>query len=128
MKTEPNLIDWGLYGALVRNRRIKLGFKTAESFSAPLWQRTRVYISRDALYKIEQGRTPDAQQFMALNLVLFNDFFPMDRIIRACMSTEWEYIINHNPARDRSEADPLSLDLPEAWKIENDSGLAEVDA
>lgn len=102
---EP-MFDWALYGALVRKERIRLGYRRAEDFAASIWRRTRVDVSRDTLYKVEQGRqVPDALQFMAINMALgFDPFF--GRVVDMCISSEW---------RIASEA----RDIPEKWKVIN---------
>lgn len=116
MKTQTDLIDWGLYGAMIRHARIKLGYKTAESFSPSLWRRTRVYISRDVLYKIESGKqVPDTLQFMALNIALFGEFFPIPKVISTCMGAEWEEL---SEAYER-EATPSKPWISDKWKDEN---------
>ena len=72
------LFDWPLYGALVRHHRTKAGIKTAAAFSDAVYERTRAKVSRDSIYKIEQGRqVPDAMQFMAINLALFGEVWPV---------------------------------------------------
>lgn len=91
---EIGLFDWTLYGMLCRKRRNDLGYKTAEAFAKSVWRRTRLQLTRDILYKIEQGRqTPDAEQFIALNLSLWGEILP-DEVIRICASKEWADIIN----------------------------------
>lgn len=120
MKTDKHMFDWGLYGAMVRHTRNKLGFTKAEDFGAALWRRTRIYISRDVLYKIEQGRqVPDAMQFMALNLVLFGSYYPELKVIDMCLSSDWEYIEKHNELPNRE------FNIPENWKEENSKMVAE---
>lgn len=100
------LFDYALYGLLVRKGRIDLGFKKAEDFSEAVWRRTRVRITKDMLYKIEQGRqVPDTTQFMALNLVLSGTPFN-EAISSMCFSTECRHIIE-----DRS--------VPDEWRTEN---------
>lgn len=102
------MFDWSLYGMLVRKHRAEKGYKKAEAFSETIWRRTRVDISRDTLYKIEQGRqVPNAEQFMAINMALFGA--PInDDLLHLCMSAEWRSISNE-------EADPI----PHEWKLEN---------
>ena len=106
-KEEQNsLFDWSLYGALVKNARRKMGYKTAEAFSATIWRRTRYHISKDTLYKIEQGKQmPDAAQFMAISLVLEKSFYPAS-IGGICASIEWQGIANGEG-------------IPSVWKREN---------
>lgn len=117
MELEDKLpvFDWSMYGALVRNARMRLGYRRAEDFSKSIYRRTRGVVSRDTLYKIEQGRQkPDAEQFMALNMALSgNPFYP--GITEKCMSPEWYGIMTNG-----------SQHIPNDWKVENleDEGLA----
>lgn len=97
--------DWLLYGMLIRKGRIDLGYRKAEEFAESIWRRTRVRISRDTLYKIEQGKQiPDALQFMAISLALNQALFD-NRTIDLCLSPEWRGIV--------------SSSIPDAWKEEN---------
>ncbi len=75
--------DWAMYGACVRCRRRAAGCRTAADFSAMLYRRTRLEVSKDALYRIEQGRQqPTSEQFMAINLALFGRLFiPVEEVI-----------------------------------------------
>ena len=108
------MFDWSLYGMLVRKHRAKKGYKKAEAFSETIWRRTRVDVSRDTLYKIEQGRqVPSAEQFMAINMALFGAPFN-DDLLHLCMSAEWRSIFNE-------EVDPI----PHEWKLENTEILYE---
>lgn len=101
-------MDWALYGLLVRKHRIDSGFRKVEDFSRVIWRRTRFYLSRDTLYKIEQGRQiPDSSQFMALNLALFGNPFGGEDIWK-CLPKEWRDITSV-PA----------LFVPDSWKEEN---------
>ena len=101
--------DWVLYGAIVRSERGKAGCKTTADFSAMLYRRTRLEVSKDALYRIEQGRQqPTTEQFMAINLALFGELYPRfgSSVLDSCPSRKWaEY--------DRNE------EVPRDWKAEN---------
>ncbi len=104
-KTENTLYDWELYGLLLRKRRIDMGFKKAEDFASTIWRRTRVKLTRDMLYKFEQGRqVPDGTQFMALNLVVSGNLFAPD-ISNLCSTLETQAL-----SEDR---------IPQEWKTEN---------
>lgn len=113
-KEPAAMFDWSLYGMLVRKHRVEKGYKKAEAFSETIWRRTRVDISRDTLYKIEQGRQiPNAEQFMAINMALFGA--PInEELLQLCMSTEWRSISNE-------EVDTI----PDEWKLENTEILYE---
>jgi len=85
------LFDWSLYGAMVRHARTKLGYKNTNDLSETIFRRTRMQISKDVLYRIEQNRQePTAMQFLAINLALFNKIWPEGRSeMIACLSDEW---------------------------------------
>lgn len=105
-ETGSELFDWKLYGLLMRKLRLDLGYRKAEDFSDSIWRRTRVKISRDTLYKIEQGRQiPDASQFMALNLALSKSLFNPE-VAGMCTSQVWKSLAE-------------GADVPEEWKKEN---------
>jgi hypothetical protein len=101
------VIDWSLYSVLVRNDRRAMGYKKAEEFSASIWRRTRVTVTQETLYKIEQARqVPDTKQFMAINIALYGSPLP-ERVMDTCVSKEWRQI---------AEA---GGDIPLEWKYEN---------
>ncbi|WP_080797902.1 hypothetical protein [Arabiibacter massiliensis] len=105
-KLDTALFDWELYGLLVRKARIDMGYKKAEDFAESVWRRTRVRMSRDILYKIEQGRQiPDASQFMALNLAVSDSLFYPD-VTDMCTSRSWKQIAGGDG-------------IPDEWKKEN---------
>ena len=86
---ETRLFDLELYGAKCRKRRQDLGYKTADAFAASVRRRTDASITRDILYKIEQGRQePGASLFLALNLSLWGDPFPFEAI-GECLSKDF---------------------------------------
>lgn len=96
MNTDYQPIDWALYGLLIRNRRIKAGYKKGEDFISAVYRRTRVKISLDSMYKIERGKQiPPADVFMSINLVLYGEISP-DEVMKICFTPELqEYIFNH---------------------------------
>lgn len=117
-ETEDVLFDWGTYGALVRKCRTDLGYKKAEDFARSIWRRTRVEVSRDTLYKIEQGRqVPDANQFMAINMALSGTRF-FTWLTDLCTSMEWSDIEGQSLGGE-SNVTPDELHLPHEWKVEN---------
>lgn len=100
--------DWALYGLLIRKARTDMGYRKAEHFAASIWRRTRIEVSRDTLYKIEQGKqAPTAEQFMALNMILFSSPFP-ENIFGLCSSNEWKTIRTG-----------CTDDIPNDWKCVN---------
>lgn len=112
MNEGKGVFDWALYGALIRHRRNELGIKKAADFSDAVYRRTRVRISRDSIYKIEQGRqVPDAVQFMAVNMALFGQAWPDWRIsLEQCMSPEWK---RYNEEEGTGPA------IPDEWRVQN---------
>ena len=129
-ETAP-MFDWGLYGMVVRKRRIELGYKKAEYFAASIWRRTRFDISRDSLYKIEQGKqVPTGTQVLAINMALYGHPFP-DELFDICATRAWKGIARNVRAFvEEADADYESVDvaefLPETWKRQNfGSGLTE---
>lgn len=101
-------IDWSLYGALVRNYRIKAGIKKAPDFAKLIYRHTRVKVNQDTIYKIEQGKQqPNAEQFLAINIVLFDSCLPKE-VTDFCFSEEFSDYIKLGPAS-----------IPDAWKYEN---------
>lgn len=108
MDNEETMFDWSVYGALIRRARMDLGYRKAEEFSRSIYRRTRVKVSRDTLYKVEQGRqVPDAIQFMAINMALSGDPF-YRKLTGMCMSSEWAKIAEHGQTY-----------IPNDWKVEN---------
>lgn len=105
--------DDQLYGAMVKNARKKAGYSTAQAFSDTIYRRTRVRITRDVLYKIEQGRqTPDLRQFMAINIALYHVPLP-SKITVPCMSAEWINIASNEG------------EIPLSWRRGNTLALEE---
>lgn len=109
------LFDWSLYGALIKHKRIQRGIKNVPAFSDFIRFCTRESISRDALYRIEQGRqTPSAEQFIAINLALFGAQWPSsDASFLGCFSEGWrEYVEEER--------------MPHSWLLEELTALFEV--
>lgn len=115
-KEEPlEAFDWGLYSALIRKDRKDLGYRTADAFSATVYRRTRIVISRDSVYKIEQGKQiPDALQFMAINISLYKEPLP-SRVIELCYCPEWREIWQNGG------------EIPISWKYGNFLDAAPVE-
>ena len=100
-----------LYGAMIKNARKRAGYSTAQAFSDTIYRRTRVYISRDVLYKIEQGRQkPDIEQFMAINLSLYHAPLP-SKVTMPCICPEWISIASNEG------------EIPLSWRKENTRDL-----
>ena len=104
--------DLGYYGSYVKNRRKKMGYKSAKDFCATLWRRTRIKLSTDALYDIERGeREPTITQFIAINLVISGCLVDMDRL-NDWVCNEWGGPVSHG-------------EIPFEWKIENFDAAAD---
>uniref|UniRef100_A0A7C9NBJ4 XRE family transcriptional regulator n=1 Tax=Muribaculaceae bacterium Z82 TaxID=2304548 RepID=A0A7C9NBJ4_9BACT len=116
--------DFGLYGMLVRKMRTDLGYRKAEDFVRTLYLRTRMSMSRETLYKIEQGKqTPNASQFLALNIALTGEPMPK-KVAALCMSKEWAQIVHAfgESAAMEPGADvcsPSAPWVPDSWADEN---------
>lgn len=100
-----DLFDWTVFGALIRNKRRKKGYKTAEEFSKTIYNRTRFTISAETIYKIEGGKqVPNAMQLMAICMSV--SWSPqIGDLFAVCASNEWNEVA--------SGAVPLS------WRREN---------
>lgn len=100
-----DLFSWGAYAYLIREKRTKKGYTTAKKFSSAIYRRTRLEVSSDVVYRIEQCRQePNAMQFMAINLSLFDEVFPYE--VRECARGGWVDLIEH-------------YNVPDKWKREN---------
>ena len=68
---------WARYGSMCREARISLGYASARSFCDALRLRMHLKMTKDVLYKVEQGRqVPKAELFIALNIALFGNPLP----------------------------------------------------
>ena len=104
-----DLFDWAVFGALVRQHRKRMGYKTAEAFSESIYNRTRFSISAETLYKIEGGKQmPNGMQLLSLLIALGLEPFksPAGRILTAASGKEWESVGTWN-------------EVPEKWRREN---------
>lgn len=125
-KTEGLPFEWSRYGALVRNERTRLGYKTAEAFAETIWRRSRVSMSGVSVLRIEQGnQVPDAMQFMGINISLFGSPFPRE-LTDPGMSEEWSEITDAYSAR--SDVSPISPYIPQKWRLENTEAAQEAEA
>lgn len=104
------LFDWTVFGALIRNKRKKKGYKTAEEFSRTIYNRTRFTISAETLYKIEGGKqVPNAMQLMAICMSV--SWSPqIGNLFAVCASNEWNEV--------------AAGALPDSWKRENSAYYA----
>ena len=99
------LFDWTVFGALIRNKRKKKGYKTAEEFSQTIYNRTRFNISAETLYKIEGGKqVPNAMQLMAICMSV-NWSPQIGDLFSVCASNEWNEV--------------ASGAVPESWRRQN---------
>ncbi len=116
MKNPIEVIDWNVYGALVRNARMKSGFKKIEEFVNALWFRTRVKVGKDTLYKVEAGKqAPSVEVFFGINLVLFGTYLP-ERLFNISVCDEWKQISSKYDRDGFNSIDPY---VPHHWRYEN---------
>lgn len=93
-ETQP-AFEKAMYGALLRQKRIEMGYRKAEDFVADL-EAIGFKISRAALYRIERGeQEPTASFLIASSILLFGETICSD-LLNPCIPQEW--------------ADPLSSD------------------
>lgn len=106
------IFDWATWAAIVRAKRRKLGYKAAEEFARRIWLETRVKLTREIIYKIEGGKQqPSAEQFWAINLVLFGKLMPGEEIFSLCLADEWGALVD---SVERGEHK-----IPDKWRREN---------
>lgn len=99
------LFDWSLLGAVVRNKRRRMGYKSAQTFSRTIYNRTRMVIKPETITKIEGGRQSlSAMQFMAICMTLEWSPDPGE-LFRLCACQEWQ--------------DVAAGHVPWAWCLEN---------
>ncbi len=116
MKNPIEVIDWNVYGALVRNARMKSGFKRIEAFVNALWFRTRVKVGKDTLYKVEAGKqAPSVEVFFGINLVLFGSYLP-EKLFGIAVCDEWEKI---SSKYEKDGFDSFQPYVPHHWRREN---------
>ena len=106
----------------IKNRRMELGYDKASEFVRTLWYETRVKMHVQSYYKLEQGNQhPTISQFMAINLVLYNDYFPPKEVMQECVSEDFAYV---KECLHSSEKD-LKCIVPEVWGFFNYHDLEE---
>lgn len=125
--------DWTLYGAKCRKKRLDMGYASTKAFAESVQRRTRMPITKDILYKIEQGRqVPEALTFACLNMSLWGHPFPR-QVVDECSSPEFRslftaYIDHMNP--DTWEGSPYCEEMPyvpRRWAAENTEAACELD-
>ena len=85
--------DSALWGGIIKVKRKKLKLTSVSDFVEQIWLRTRVLITVNTYYKVEQGKQePTLKQFMAINFIIFKSFFPPDDVMHLCLSGEWEQL------------------------------------
>lgn len=86
---EPT-IDLFLYGALVKRARLNLGYRRGEDFVNAMKRVTGYEMSKDVLYRIENGkREPEVNFMIALNLMM-GKIATDTEFIRMCIPQEWQ--------------------------------------
>lgn len=131
VENKDSFFSWSVYGALVRMHRTKLGYKNTASFSDGIERRTGMYISKDVLYRIEQSRqVPTAEQFMAINLALFDSISPSkyEDDFYSCINREWR---EHIENEEMTDAQKLAVFIEEVERgkkyVYSDEGLRVVE-
>lgn len=122
MANPVEVIDWNVYGALMRNTRMKNGYKNMDDFARGLWLRARVKVGKETLYKIEQGKQPPSvETFFGINLVLFGEFLP-EKLFSFSVCDEWKAIGKYTEDYFFSSCEPY---VPSRWAEENRAELQE---
>lgn len=128
---ENLFFSWPVYGALVRMHRAKLGYKNTSLFSDGIRRRTGMHISKDVLYRIEQSRqVPTAEQFMAINLALFDNISPSkyEDDFYSCINRDWREHIENEEMTDTQKLDAFVNEVEHNKKYDySDEGLRVVD-
>lgn len=80
-----------IYGALLKNARLKHGFRRAEDFIAEIERKTGYVVSRDVYYRLEKGaREPEISLYFAINLTLYGrHHFPKSDEFRFADNELW---------------------------------------
>lgn len=80
--------DGAMYGALLRHRRMELGYRKASEFVSDL-KEVGYAVSIPALYRIERGEQEPTVAFIAsANLILYGDA-TCPILIKSCIPQEW---------------------------------------
>ena len=83
-----NVFDGRMYGALLRHKRMEVGYRKAEQFISDL-EEVGYKISKAALYRIERGeQEPPLGFLLAANIVLYGNAKSFD-LINPCVPQEW---------------------------------------
>lgn len=84
-----NSFDGQMYGALLRHKRMEVGYRRADQFVGDL-RSVGCNVSKAALYRIERGeQEPTVGFFMASNLILFGDMCSSN-LAKACVPESWD--------------------------------------
>ncbi|WP_270296729.1 hypothetical protein [Eggerthella sinensis] len=90
---ETTSFEKTVYGALLRNKRIKAGYRKADDFIKDL-HLAGCKVSKAALYRIERGeQEPPVDFLLAANLILFGDLYSQE-ILSACIPDAWNDPLN----------------------------------
>ena len=109
-KENEELFDWHLFGAMLRNRRLKMGYKKASAFSETIYNRTRLIITEQQLYKIESGRrVPTGMELVAIAVTVGRGAFL--QMLSTCSCDEWS-------------GEWENGEVPKHWRIENSEHYA----
>lgn len=93
MPEEKEVIDWSLFGAVLRHMRIEAGFKTAEEFAEVITKSTNYPVSKETIYKIEGGRQePKLGLYLAIKRALSPYIEPeYDKALKISVCNDWQY-------------------------------------
>lgn len=85
---EPS-IDLFLYGALIKKKRLDLGYRKAEDFVDAMKIKTGYEVSKDILYRMEAGkREPTINFLIAFNMMCGKPLLDSS-ILEMCLPREW---------------------------------------
>lgn len=91
MDKSQELLDLGLFGALIRHARSEVGFKTAEEFANAITAVVGYPVSKETIYKIESGKQePKLSLYIAIKRVLYPYVEPkLDKILEMSVCDDW---------------------------------------
>lgn len=92
MPVEKEVIDWSLFGAVIRHMRVETGFKTAEEFAEAITKSTNYPVSKETIYKIEGGRQePKLGLYLAIKRTLTPYAEPeYDKALEVSVCNDWK--------------------------------------
>lgn len=96
------LLDLGLFGALIRHTRSEVGFKTAEEFANAITEVVGYPVSKETIYKIESGKQePKLSLYIAMKRVLYPYVEPkLDKILEMSVCDDWRHPLSMVTSND----------------------------